>query len=70
MQAQRERITFLLLPSLRKGYASGRQKDRDKRERGKADVNGSRGTIPRRDITVQTAEPPSLPKIKRENQLS
>jgi hypothetical protein len=47
---------------LRNGYASGRQKDRNKRERGKADVNGSGGTIPWSDITVQTAEPTSLPE--------
>ena len=60
MQAYRERtIFFLLLPS-RNGYPSGRQEDRNKCELSEADVNGSGGAIPRRDIKVQTAEPPSL----------
>jgi hypothetical protein len=58
MQAYRERPIFLFLLSCN-GYPSGRQKDRNKRELSEADVNGSGGAIPRRDILVQIAEPPS-----------
>ena len=59
MQAYRERTLFLLLP-WHDGHSSGGQQDRNKRKRSEADVNGSGGTIPWRDVIVQIAEPPSL----------
>jgi hypothetical protein len=59
MQAYWERTILLL-----NVYPSGRQKDRNKRERSKADVNGGGSTIPQRDISMQMAEPPSLQKKK------
>jgi hypothetical protein len=60
MQAYWERTILLL-----NGYPSGRQEDRNKRERSEADVNGSGSTIPQRDIGMQMAEPPSLQKKKK-----
>jgi hypothetical protein len=59
MQAYRERTIFLFLLT-RNGHPSGRQKVRNKREQSEADVNGSGGAIPRRDIVLQIAEPLSL----------